>query len=327
MYGTQVSTRPPRIRIFVNAPSLVTRDYGYWVENELRQRFGLEGVPVSIDFVERARREARRRRRRLVGDGVRRAPPRPRARVTLACRDPAQARGDRARRAATRATSARRPARGRRRRRRGGAGRGGRARRRRRAERAFGEVVAALPGDAPVLTLTKGLDPATGERLSTLVHGRPVAVLSGPEHRGRDRRAGLPAAAVIASEDAALARAAPAGDHVDRLPGLRQRRRRRRRAVRGGEERDRARRRRRRRARPGRQRQGGARRARARRDGPPRRGRRRRAGDVRRSRGHGRPDRHLLVAVGTQPPRGRADRARRDARARPRPRSAWSSRA
>ena len=52
MYGTQVSTRPPRFRIFVNAPSLVTRDYGYWVENELRRRFGLEGVPVSIDFVE-----------------------------------------------------------------------------------------------------------------------------------------------------------------------------------------------------------------------------------------------------------------------------------
>ena len=51
LYGTQVSTRPPRFRIFVNAPSLVTRDYGYWVENELRKRFELEGVPVSIDFV------------------------------------------------------------------------------------------------------------------------------------------------------------------------------------------------------------------------------------------------------------------------------------
>ncbi len=51
LYGTQVSTRPPRFRIFVNAPSLVTRDYGYWVENELRKRFALEGVPVSIDFV------------------------------------------------------------------------------------------------------------------------------------------------------------------------------------------------------------------------------------------------------------------------------------
>jgi GTPase len=53
LYGTQVSTRPPRFRFFVNDPKLVTRDYGYWVENELRKRFGLEGVPVSIDFVRR----------------------------------------------------------------------------------------------------------------------------------------------------------------------------------------------------------------------------------------------------------------------------------
>jgi GTP-binding protein len=51
LYGTQVETRPPRFRIFVNDPRLVTRDYGYWVENELRRRFSLEGVPVSIDFV------------------------------------------------------------------------------------------------------------------------------------------------------------------------------------------------------------------------------------------------------------------------------------
>jgi GTPase len=51
LYGTQVSTRPPRFRIFVNDPRLVTRDYGYWVENELRKRFELQGVPVSIDFV------------------------------------------------------------------------------------------------------------------------------------------------------------------------------------------------------------------------------------------------------------------------------------
>jgi GTP-binding protein len=51
LYGTQVERRPPRFRIFVNDPTLVTRDYGYWVENELRRRFALEGVPVSIDFV------------------------------------------------------------------------------------------------------------------------------------------------------------------------------------------------------------------------------------------------------------------------------------
>jgi GTP-binding protein len=51
LYGTQVTSRPPRFRIFVNDRGLVTRDYGYWVENELRARFELQGVPVSIDFV------------------------------------------------------------------------------------------------------------------------------------------------------------------------------------------------------------------------------------------------------------------------------------
>ena len=51
LYGTQVTSRPPRYRIFVNDRRLVTRDYGFWVENELRRRFGLDGVPVSIDFV------------------------------------------------------------------------------------------------------------------------------------------------------------------------------------------------------------------------------------------------------------------------------------
>ncbi len=53
LYGTQIQTRPPRIRIFVNDPGLVTRDYGYWVENQFRERFELQGVPVSIDFVGR----------------------------------------------------------------------------------------------------------------------------------------------------------------------------------------------------------------------------------------------------------------------------------
>ena len=54
LYGAQVSTRLPRIRIHVNDPGLVTRDYAYWVENELRKRFSLVGVPVSIDFVKRS---------------------------------------------------------------------------------------------------------------------------------------------------------------------------------------------------------------------------------------------------------------------------------
>jgi len=70
--------------------------------------------------------------------------------------------------------------------------------------RAFATVAAALPGDAPILSLTKGLDPATGERLSTRVRGRPVAVLSGP-NMAEEIAAGLPTAAVIASEDGYLA--------------------------------------------------------------------------------------------------------------------------
>jgi glycerol-3-phosphate dehydrogenase (NAD(P)+) len=70
--------------------------------------------------------------------------------------------------------------------------------------RAFGEVVAALPADGPVLSLTKGLDPTTGNRLSTLLHDRPVAVLSGPNF-AEEIGQGLPAAAVIASEDEELA--------------------------------------------------------------------------------------------------------------------------
>jgi glycerol-3-phosphate dehydrogenase (NAD(P)+) len=70
--------------------------------------------------------------------------------------------------------------------------------------KAFGGVVEALPGEAPVLSLAKGLDPETGERLSTRVRNRPVAVLSGP-NMAEEIAEGLPTAAVIASEDGFLA--------------------------------------------------------------------------------------------------------------------------
>jgi glycerol-3-phosphate dehydrogenase (NAD(P)+) len=69
---------------------------------------------------------------------------------------------------------------------------------------AFAAVVGALPGDAPVLSLAKGLDPETGERLSSRVQGRSVAVLSGP-NMSEEIAEGLPTAAVIASEDGFLA--------------------------------------------------------------------------------------------------------------------------
>jgi glycerol-3-phosphate dehydrogenase (NAD(P)+) len=55
-----------------------------------------------------------------------------------------------------------------------------------------------------VLSLTKGLHPATGARLSQRVRNRPVAVLSGP-NMAEEVIEGLPGAAVIASDDEALA--------------------------------------------------------------------------------------------------------------------------
>jgi glycerol-3-phosphate dehydrogenase (NAD(P)+) len=69
---------------------------------------------------------------------------------------------------------------------------------------AFREVLDRVGGDAPILSLAKGLDPATGERLSTLVSDRPVAVLSGP-NMAEEVLAGLPGATVIACEDEGLA--------------------------------------------------------------------------------------------------------------------------
>src|SRR2546421_833839 len=69
---------------------------------------------------------------------------------------------------------------------------------------AFREVLGHVTGNAPILSLSKGLDPASGERLSTLVHGRPVAVLSGP-NMAEEVADGLPSVAVVASEDESLA--------------------------------------------------------------------------------------------------------------------------
>jgi predicted GTPase len=54
LYATQYRTRPPRFRIVANDRGLVTRDYGYFVENQLRRRLGLEGVPVVVDFASRS---------------------------------------------------------------------------------------------------------------------------------------------------------------------------------------------------------------------------------------------------------------------------------
>jgi GTPase len=57
LYMAQIGTRPPRFAIQVNSRTRVTRDYAYFVENRLRERYALEGIPVIIDFNERKQRD------------------------------------------------------------------------------------------------------------------------------------------------------------------------------------------------------------------------------------------------------------------------------
>jgi GTPase len=56
LYMAQVGVRPPRFSIHVNHRRRLTRDYAYFIENRLRARYALDGIPLVIDFVERERR-------------------------------------------------------------------------------------------------------------------------------------------------------------------------------------------------------------------------------------------------------------------------------
>jgi GTPase len=49
-YMAQFETKPPRFAIQVNNRGQVTRDYAYFLENRLRERYRLQGVPLVIDF-------------------------------------------------------------------------------------------------------------------------------------------------------------------------------------------------------------------------------------------------------------------------------------
>jgi GTP-binding protein len=67
IYMTQIDERPPRFAIQVNSRERVTRDYAYFIENRLRARYAMDGIPLIIDFVERGQRGQRGQRGR--GDG------------------------------------------------------------------------------------------------------------------------------------------------------------------------------------------------------------------------------------------------------------------
>jgi GTPase len=55
-YAAQVDRRPPRFAIQVNDRRLISRAWAFHLENRLREAYGLQGVPLVIDFVPRSRR-------------------------------------------------------------------------------------------------------------------------------------------------------------------------------------------------------------------------------------------------------------------------------
>jgi GTPase len=69
LYMAQIGERPPRFAIQVNSRTRVTRDYAYFLENRLRSRYGMDGVPLIVDFVQRGQRgrESGRGRRAAAG--------------------------------------------------------------------------------------------------------------------------------------------------------------------------------------------------------------------------------------------------------------------
>ncbi len=50
-YSAQIGESPPRFAIQVNDRKLIVRDWAYHLENRMRETYGLEGIPLIIDFV------------------------------------------------------------------------------------------------------------------------------------------------------------------------------------------------------------------------------------------------------------------------------------
>lgn len=53
LYGAQIETSPPRFSIQINDRRLISREWAYHLENRLRENWGLDGVPLVIDYVPR----------------------------------------------------------------------------------------------------------------------------------------------------------------------------------------------------------------------------------------------------------------------------------
>lgn len=53
LYGAQTGVSPPHFTVHINDRRLIVRDWAYHLENRLRDQWGLEGVPLVIDYIPR----------------------------------------------------------------------------------------------------------------------------------------------------------------------------------------------------------------------------------------------------------------------------------
>ena len=72
-YATQAKVKPPTFILFVNDPELLHFSTERFLENQIRQRFSLEGTPIRIKVrestgKEEAEEKVKPRRRRHGGD-------------------------------------------------------------------------------------------------------------------------------------------------------------------------------------------------------------------------------------------------------------------
>ena len=56
-YVTQIGTRPPRFLVSVNNPKLIHFSYRRYLVNEIRKRYGFEGVPLLVGYRSRSKKK------------------------------------------------------------------------------------------------------------------------------------------------------------------------------------------------------------------------------------------------------------------------------
>ncbi len=55
-YASVVAMRPPKVRLFVNRVNLVADNYAIFLQKQIRSAFGLNGIPVALEFKARPKK-------------------------------------------------------------------------------------------------------------------------------------------------------------------------------------------------------------------------------------------------------------------------------